>query len=361
MNRFPQFRNAHAAEPAQFQVQRLDRECRHRRDVPIEVARPQPFVAWPETRGQGAFHAAGQRPHQSDAEQVEDAVKQRQADGRRRVQPECLLQPVDSADQPRQQQQRDESGDQVEQHVCGGRPSRIRRRAEGGENRRDGGADVGADDAGGRLRQRQHAGLGEGQHDGEGGAGRLHQHRQHCTGQDECQRRQHAVAAEPGQIETLAAVRERLLHEADADEQHAESGQYLTDRWAPALTTAELQCHADADQRQRGRLDLDLQSNQGHQPAGHRGADVGAEQDPQGLAEGQQPGIDETDRGDRDRRRRLHQGGHQDSGGEASQPGLGGGGQQSAQGRAGRQLEAVGHQCHAQQEQADTAKRQGQR
>lgn len=100
---------------------------------------------------------------------------------------------------------------------------------------------------------------------------------------------------------------------------------------------------------------LNLQADERDDPARHRGADVGPEQHPQRGAERQQAGVGESDRRHGDRAGRLHQRCHQHPRPQRMGARPRRAGQDAVQGRAGGQFQAIGHQAHAEQEQAQPA------
>jgi hypothetical protein len=263
-------------------------------------------------------------------------------------------QPLRRGQQPWQQGQRDPRGADVERHVRGGRALGVGGRAEHREQGRGGGADLGADDHRGRGRQRNHAAGCGGERDRERGAGRLHQDGQHRAHRGEQQRAQHAIGGQPLQIEGVAEIVEAVLEGVEAEEEDPEADERLAQRRAPAAA-ADPQAHAHRHGRHAQHLQVQVEADKGHDPRGERGADVGTEHDADGLTEVEQPGVDEADRGEHHRARRLHQGGDQHARADPARGAASAGGQQAAQGRARSDLEAVAHQPHAEQEEADAA------
>ena len=347
-------RQRQLAEMADFAGQGIERQGGHGQHRLVEVTRfCLVFLGTPEAREQKSGEPVGKRPDEEHAEDVEDGVEQRQLGGRRRIQPEQFAHGTEQAEQPGQQQQGDDTGQHVEQNMRCRRALGIRRGANGGEQGRYRGADVGADNHGSRRLDAHQAALRRREGNHQRGRRGLHQH-----GHQDADKNHGDDADRPfpvRQPEIGGGTGEGVLEQVDAKEEHAEASQCRTQCGAPGALAGQAQQHAKADQRQREDVDAELHADQGDQPAGHRRPDVGAEQHPQGLAEGEQAGIDEADGGHRHRARRLHGDRHQCAGGQAAQAGLGGPGKYPLQRRPGGQLEAVGHQPHAEQEEADTA------
>ncbi len=266
-------------------------------------------------------------------------------------------QPRTERNQPGQQQQRDAGREHVERHMRGRRPPRVGGRPDGCQQRGAGGADVGADDDRRGVLDADRAAMRGGQHHRGGRARRLDQQRHQRAEADQHQRAQHAV-----DLRQLGLRSQRLEaggHRIDAEKEQAEAGQRQPPAAAARLGPAQAQQHARGDHRQRVGVDVELEPEQRDQPARQRRADVGAEQHPQHLAQREHAGVDEADRRDRDRRRGLHQRGHRDAAGQRARPRAREALEHVAQRRAGALAQALGHQRHAQQQQADAAGQRG--
>ena len=104
---------------------------------------------------------------------------------------------------------------------------------------------------------------------------------------------------------------QRRLENGQPEKEQGKAGQSLAERCFPGVGADQLQAHANGQHRQRDGFNVEAKTHQADQPAGHGGADVGADNDANGLPEGEQAGIDETDGGDGDRAGGLHQSGDQ--------------------------------------------------
>ncbi len=163
----------------------------------------------------------------------------------------------------------------------------------------------------------------------------------HAAGHD-CER--HAESA-PGKGDT---------QQIDAGEKDAKTGQCLAQRLIAVVASVESQQHAKADERQGDKFYRSLEIDQAHQPADHGMADIAAIHKGDGLHQIHEPGIDKADGGHGHCSGGLHQGGDQDAGKNAPERGGGGASQDGAQGIARGNLEALGHELHPEQEEADS-------
>lgn len=93
-----------------------------------------------------------------------------------------------------------------------------------------------------------------------------------------------------------------VFHEIYADEKQAEPGNRFAHRAEMALVAQHPHKHADADQGQGEGLDIEFKPHKRDQPAGHRGADIGAVDHAQRLAQRQHARVDEADHRHRDGR-----------------------------------------------------------
>ena len=163
-----------------------------------------------------------------------------------------------------------------------------------------------------------------------------------------------AARRQARQVEHAGQAPHRVLQRLDADEDQSEPGQREAQR-PPAPVPQQFQKRAQPHQRQRVKSHADLQTQHRHDPARAGRAQTRAEHHAHRLRKGQQAGTDETDhrhgrgagglhhgRDERARRKGLGR-----RAGEPHQP--------ESQRIAGKRLEAVGQQHHAQQEQADAA------
>ena len=165
------------------------------------------------------------------------------------------------------------------------------RRNEGG----DGGTDIFT----------QHHGTGHveadppvGQEDhreGHGGAGGLQDHGQHGTYHGE---NEHAAEAEAGQVlhegqglGIAVQIRNGVFHGRQADEQEGETDDELAEALG-AVVLRHGHCESQRNERDGKGGNVETESEEGNQPGRCRGADVGAHDHADGVAQGQQARID---------------------------------------------------------------------
>ena len=350
----------HVALARQFLAHGLQRQLRCIEQAVVQMLRPgQLFVLAFEQPEQDPDHAAGQRPHQQHAQTVEQGVEQRQRGGNRRIKRQGFADTFDQLQHGRQDQQRHDPGQHVEEHMRGRHAPGVGRGLDDGEDGRGGGTDVGTDHhGGGGLQPDRAAGCG-GQGQRHGGTGRLHAQGQQEAQPDVNQVTEHGAGAELVEIDICRHAGKGVLQQVDAKEKHAEAGQCQPARTPATLAAGHVHGHADADGRQGKQLDLHLEPDQRYQPAGEGGADIAAENHPDGLRQGQQAGIDEADGGNGDGTGRLHQ--CSQAGADQQRLGTvaGKAGQNGLERTARQSFQAVGHLPHAQHEQAQSADKAG--
>ena len=145
-----------------------------------------------------------------------------------------------------------------------------------------------------------------------------------------------------------------LLKRRQPDQDQREAGDCRARRRQPPASD-HLEQRADEDDRQRCGGERDPDPERRHQPAGAGGADVGAEHEAQALREGEEPGADQPDGGHGGGARRLHQERDDRAPERAEQRRRRRLFHHLLQGCAGERLEPVGHDRHAEQEQAHSA------
>ncbi len=347
-------RECEALCASELHAQGMEREVGNGERVGVEVVRTgELFAAAEKALLEQAQHARRQRHHQHHADQIEHGMEEGNHQGRYRWLFQVGIQPAEQADEHGQEQQRHRAGHEVEDHMCCGEPARIGRGADGRQDGGGDGADIGADQhRAGRLHRHQ-AALGGGDDDRDDRARGLHQHPEQGADAD-----QDEPAGETGGDEILqraqaAQGRKTVLEAVDAEEEHAEARQRLSECARTQGAATEHQEGTEADEGHGEDVDLQAQAQSGNQPGVHRRADVGAEEHPQGIAHRQQAGVDEADAGDGDGGGGLHQRGDQHACGKTAGRGGGAALEQALQGVAGGQLQALGHHVHADQEQAD--------
>ena len=277
---------------------------------------------------------------------VEGGVQRCDLAGRR-----CGKQRFKQVGQRRQDADRreDHGADDVEEQVDDRRALCVAACADRGQHGRDAGADVLAEQDEGRAVQADQAARGERLQDADRGRGRLDDRREDHADEDAEQRvrhLRHQVDEEFG----LAQRRHRVAHHAHAEEQHAETGDDLPPVVQDRLFEKDDERNADKGEQRRQRADVERD-----QKAGHRGADVGAHDDPDGLPQRHHAGVDEADdhdgrrRGGLDRRRDARADEHAEKavGGQLFEDAL------HAVARCS--LEAGAHHLHAVEEERETA------
>ena len=254
---------------------------------------------------------------------------------------------------------------QVIQDVHDAHALRVRFRADGAD---DGGGDavaqVDADDHGVDRLEGQQAGHGEGLQDADGGRGAL-QHEGHARAGEIADQR---APAEAGQNRVEGPAVGQGIHRAGHVEQAAEQNAEAHRDIADVLGIPEIDEHDqhdadhEGDGRQRARAEelqpdgggaVDVQ--QADDLAGDRGADVGADDDAEGLVQGQYARGDQT-RGDDDGGRAgLDQRRHGQAQDESADRAAGQLFHGQLQRAGGALLEAVPHEAHAVEEHGEAA------
>jgi len=224
--------------------------------------------------------------------------------------------------------------------------------ADGAQDGGDGGADVGADGQGqrvlvGDLPRRQG---GDDQH--QGSVAGLHHHRGEDADEGIEQQAEQAGHGELGKVDGRLERLEPLFHVMDAEEQETQAAQHIADALQD-LGRLEQENHAEHQHRHGIGGDVHLEAEAGHQPGTGGGAQVGAEDDADALAQPDQPGAEEGDGDDRNQRTGLHHRGGDNPECQAFPEPVGGYPQQFLQHAAGEGLEAFFQRDHAKQEDGD--------
>ena len=229
------------------------------------------------------------------------------------------------------------------------------------ENGRGGGANVRADDRCGCAFKVDDAGHGSSKDQGHGRAGALHDQGEQEPDGQEGDDVEDIAEIEGRQVEGRFYQVKGRLQGLDAEKEDAEAHHRVADVLATAVFTDEGENGSQAYERQGQGLDLHAHTNRGHDPAGDRGADVASEDHAHRLGHGHQPRVDEPDGSHGDGAGGLHQRCDHETGEEAPQWGFGPCPQDVAQGGARGVAQTVGHQPHADQEEAESAEDSGKR
>src|SRR5438093_3394209 len=236
-------------------------------------------------------------------------------------------------------------GDVRDRHALG-----LRRRAHGrGEGRRAG-ADVRAEHDGHRAVEADQPLAGQRERHAEGGRRGRHERAEHGRHED---RHRRVAGHRLDQLHGQPVVPQRrhpLEDHLEAEEHEPEPEDGLTHVLERASPGQEGDREAETDEQQRVVRHLERD-----QLDGERGADVGAEDDAERLAEGHQPGRDEADEHQRRGRRGLDDRGHGRAGGDGDRPVARHAREQRAQAAARRALQAVAAQADAVEQQREAA------
>jgi hypothetical protein len=135
-----------------------------------------------------------------------------------------------------------------------------------------------------------------------------------------------AVGRDDAHEPAHALLQERDPHEDQTKTRHCKAGRRSA---APGEKADE---HANQDDRECGGADFEFETEQRDEPASHRRADVGAEDDAQRLRKREQAGAHEAHGRDGGCARRLHHGGGDGAGHRTGERAPGETAQQSAQG-----------------------------
>jgi len=156
-------------------------------------------------------------------------------------------------------------------------------------------------------------------------------------------------------LRALLQGAEGFLHVLDSEKQQTETEQDRAHALHRPRAPADLEQESQADRRQGVQFDTDpSETRDGHQPCGGSGAHVAADDDADGLLEGEQTGIDQSDNNDRRSGARLDEGGHQRADGEADVGVLRHRFQDDLELATGNLLQTIRHQGHSEQEQPQT-------
>ena len=243
----------------------------------------------------------------------------------------------------------DQDADDVEDEVGDGGALGVARLADGGQHRRDRGADVGAQHEGDTGLERDQALAGE--HDHHAGGRRRGLDQGGEQGAD--QNAEEGVLQGGHQVDEGVVAAQRLhgrTHDDHAEEDQAEAHHRRPLGAALLLLGDHRHGEADCDQHQRPPGDVE-----GDDLRRDRRADVGAEDDRDRLDEGHQPGRDEPDHQHRRDRRRLHDRGDPGTGEQARDAVGGQLLEDAAQAVPGDDPQRLGHAVHAEEEQRQAA------
>ena len=241
----------------------------------------------------------------------------------------------------------------VEQQVYQRRPAGIAAGPHGGQHGRDAGADVLPHNDGHSGAHRNLTAGGQGLQYPHGGGAGLDHRRQHRPGQQP-QQRVRKGRKQPAEALCLGKSCHRAGHQLHSLHQCGKAQQGLAGIPAAAIPG---QISDDAPQAQQGhearrpqqpsRKTAPLQSAQAQQPGRHRGAYIGAYDDPHRLTQGQQSGVHESHHHHHSRRRALHRRRHRKTREKARPAAAGHAAQLSPQPSACPALESLGHDAHA--------------
>ncbi len=254
-----------------------------------------------------------------------------------------------------EEQEGGDGGDDVVEEVGEAGAARGGASADGGEQSGGGGADVGPDDDGSGLDEIDEAGVQAGEGGGHGDAGALGDHGDDGPDEDEGELSADRVATPPGEIELVPVAAETVLKVGDAEEDEAESGEGFSKASQTFAGLEQIGEGSDEKKGQGGGGELEFESDEGHQPSGCGGANIGTEDEAQRLLEGHEPGGDEPDHGDRGGTGTLDDGGDGGAGDRTRKGTARGGGQPVAEAIPRELSEAGGHGGHAVEKEAEAA------
>ena len=222
---------------------------------------------------------------------------------------EPLGQPGDEIGEGIKDDEHPADADHVEKEMGAGGAFGVGRGADGGEPRGHGGADVFAEDDGGRLVEADPPLDGQGHGDGHGRGRRLHHEGEDDPEHEEKEDGEIAVAARAGdEVLHLAGlllqggvgaaehafhIGHGALEQIEPEKEEAESDEDLAEVFAPVLSDEkEGQTDPDDGNGDVGEREF---ADEGDDPRGHGGAEIGPHDDPDRFEEGEKARVDKAD------------------------------------------------------------------
>ena len=261
-----------------------------------------------------------------------------------------------------EQNQADGGTQNIEQQMDNGSPLGVLGGTHGGQHSGHAGTDILTHDDGDGSGIADGAGGGQRLQDTHGGGGGLDDGSQRGTGQDT----QNGIGEQKEQVGEPGLIPQTLHgagHGVHTEHQNGKAQQNHAD----VLLLHVLDEHViyDADQGENGckrgglqQLDekaVTVNAAKAQQPCGDRGTHIGTHNHIDGLPQGQQTGVDETDHHDGGCGGGLDDSGNGHTGEEAQHPVGGKLAQQAAQTVARGPLQSLAHQIHAEQKQTKAA------
>ncbi len=221
---------------------------------------------------------------------------------------------------------------------------------QGSQDSRDAGPDVVAQKDGDGPFQRDQSLAGHRHQDTDGRTGRLDDH-SHAQAHQKAQERLRGEAADEFHDSLVLAQRhDGITHHGHAEHQDAETQEDLAA--VPDIPFPGKSLDEEADGQDQCNIIRQLESDQ---LGSDRRPDIGAHDDPEGLLQVHQTGIDEADGHDGRRTRRLQDAGHARTQGDAVDRPLRKLAQDPLQLAAGCLLQPVPHELHPVQEKRNPA------
>jgi len=288
----------------------------------------------------------GEREEQGDAQEIESGMKD--DEGYQRV--GDAEQPGDEPKQRRHDRQCRDGRHGIEQHV-GDRHASLRRRpADGAHQDCHRGTDIGAHHETRGLGQFHHAAGQHRERDQHGRRAGLDDGREDQTGAGEDQWTQ------PGKEIQPRVIGQRLhagFHQGEAQQEEAEGQGQTRCRQRPVRALQHQACEdGEPDQGKRGGFQIELETDQGHEPAGNGRSQVGSEHHADGVAQGEDACADEGQQQQHDQGAALQRRGGGDPDGHASKRGAGVSANEPLETAAGQALQRILQLVHAEQKKA---------
>jgi len=259
---------------------------------------------------------------------------------------------IDELDEIREDEEHDADPEKVEEEVGPGDPPGRDIRTDGRQVRSDGGPDIVPQNQCRSPGETHHSAGGQGYHEPHGGRAALEYHG-HDRSHQHSQNR-HAGKMDEDIVHPRGGAQghDPALHDEHAVEEQAESQEEIAPIADPLTLAQDLHEHAHAHHGQR-----DIGEFEGDDLGGHGGADIGAEDHPEGLLHGHEPGIHQAHGQDRGGARTLNDGGNGRPGKDRHDPVRGKLLQYAAQSRPCYPLERIRHQMHPEEEEPQASKR----
>ncbi len=258
------------------------------------------------------------------------------------------------------QKQRHGAGEKVVDEMGKAGPLRLYRASDGGDDGRHRRGHIHPHHEHRRLLEGHEARVECRQRRGDSRTGRLGDEGEEHTQKKEPQAVEPRIGGKVGERDEMAKPLHPLLHQTDPHENEPEA-RYGVSHAPHATSAQQLRQRSHKDQGHRQGGDFELETEKRDDPAGHRRADVGTEDDPEGLGKLHEPRRHESHGSHGGGAGRLQYRRPHRTGRRAAEGAFGKTHQPPVDRPAGQRLEAVGHDDHAQQKNSQPSGRFHQR